>query len=61
MRISASYMLPDETTVEIEINDGMDSFDPLRLKDMSVELRSTMRLVVADIAHERAEHEKPAE
>lgn len=59
MRISASYMLPDETTVEIEINDGMDSFDPLRLKDMSVELRSTMRLVVADIAHERAEHDRP--
>jgi hypothetical protein len=54
-------MLPDETTVEIEVNDGMDSFDPLRLKDMSVELRSTLRLVLADIQHERAEHEGPVE
>ena len=56
MRVSASYTYPDGSTIEIDICDGLEAFDPLRLKDLTAELRATLRLVLADAAHERAEH-----
>ena len=58
MQIGADYTYPDGSTISVSIHDGMDGFDPLRLADMAVELRNTMRLVLADAAHEQAEHEQ---
>lgn len=61
MRVTAAYTYPDGSCIEIDVQDQIeDEYNPIRASELLTHARDLIRNVVADAAHERAEHEKPA-
>lgn len=65
MRVSLGHSTTGYGTDRVDeysvlVDDEIGDYNPIRTSELAQVARDTFRLVLADAAHERAEHEKPA-
>lgn len=56
MHVFVAYTWPDESSVDVHLDDELEEYNPLRTSEMTGYARDLLRNTVADIDHRQTEH-----
>lgn len=56
MHVSACFTWPDESSIDVHLDDDMSEYNPTRTSEMAGYCRDLIRNAVTDVEHRNSEH-----